>query len=207
MAESMAEVLWQVEWENFNGTEIVPGIRADVVGFEEFVTFLGEAYSRVNHNPQDSFAVSAIIGDKVAHNRRVYYELSGDFFLLRSADATVGWFAATIADWSTYYLRSSGIIPEFQKQGIYKNFIASLLKFLSAYPVERVTAEVSPANLPVIKTLTTNGFNITGVDNTDRWGALVRLTKYLHTSGQETFLRHFCSGVFPQLETVDENRL
>jgi len=47
--------------------------------------------------------------------------------------------------------------------------------------------------------LTSLNFNVTGSVLSDRWGAQVRLTRFLDAQSEDVFLRQFCAGVAYQL--------
>jgi hypothetical protein len=46
--------------------------------------------------------------------------------------------------------------------------------------------------------LTRARFNITGSLMSERWGALIRFTKFLNERGEDTFLQQFCRGAWYQ---------
>jgi hypothetical protein len=61
--------------------------------------------------------------------------------------------------------------------------------------VRRFELDTSPANMATIQVLTRLRFNVTGHITSERWGALLRLTKFLDERAEEVFLDSFCSGV------------
>jgi hypothetical protein len=56
-------------------------------------------------------------------------------------------------------------------------------------------ADTSPSNLAVIHLLARDRYNPTGMVLTDRWGAHVKLTKFLADPAEDAFLRQFCTGI------------
>jgi len=64
---------------------------------------------------------------------------------------------------------------------------------LRAAGVARVETEASVVNVPVIALQLKEGFVITAHESSERWGALVRLTKFLSPEPDRVFRRQFCA--------------
>ncbi|HVU03473.1 MAG TPA: GNAT family N-acetyltransferase, partial [Polyangiaceae bacterium] len=135
---------------------------------------------------------------RVAAKKERYYRLAADFFEFKEGRRTVGLFVCNAVDWSTYYIRSAAVLPEYQGLRLSHGFVAFLLETLRGLGVERVEADTSPSNFATLAILTGFHFNVTGTTLSDRWGAQLRLTRYLDTECEDVFLRQFCSGVIHQ---------
>jgi hypothetical protein len=81
---------------------------------------------------------------------------------------------------------------------VIQKFFPHLFERLRLAGVERVEADASPANFASLQTLLRNRFNVTGSVLSERWGALVRLTRFLDDDATGVFLDQFCDGVRPQ---------
>lgn len=129
-----------------------------------------------------------------------YYEIAGDFFEVVRDDTTVGLLICTPSDWSSYYIRSAALLPQYQGARIIQSFYTDVLfPSLQKAGVERIELDTSPANLAMMHIATRLKFNQTGTLLSERWGALVHFTKFLSPERENVFLRQFCAGVKYQL--------
>ena len=128
-----------------------------------------------------------------------YYDGVGDFFAFHAQNKIVGTFVGNVSDWSTYYLRSCAILPEFQGRGYFSKFLMKLFSVLSDNGINRAETEVSPSNIGEIYLFNKLNFNITGYRTSERWGTSIHFTKFLNASHEKSFLDRFCDGVRPQL--------
>ncbi|MEO5969904.1 MAG: GNAT family N-acetyltransferase [Bdellovibrionia bacterium] len=123
-----------------------------------------------------------------------YYEELGDFFLVKQGGDPVGVIVGTLTDWSTYNFRSSSFLRKFQGSGIHTKLLAYAIKILKFHGVVRAEADANPSNFATLQVLTRSRFNITGINLSERWGALVHFTQYLQEEPANCFQKHFCSG-------------
>ena len=68
-----------------------------------------------------------------------------------------------------------------------------LFDTLRAAGVERVETDASPTNATTLQVALRLGFKVTGNLTTDRWGALVRLTKFLSPNAERVFVDGYCA--------------
>jgi ribosomal protein S18 acetylase RimI-like enzyme len=129
-----------------------------------------------------------------------FYDEAGDFFVFLSHQEIVGTFVGNVSDWSTYYLRSCAIIPEFQGRGYFSKFLQHLISVLKKHGVKRVEGDVSPSNIAEVHLFNKLNFNVTGYRASDRWGSVIHFTKFIDEENEVFFLDRFCDGVRPQLE-------
>jgi len=138
-----------------------------------------------------------------AKNR--YYEEYGDVFVFEHGNKTVGLLVCTPVDWGTYYIRFVAVLPEYGGRKLFQTLLPVLLDVLSASVVERVEAETSPSNLAFVHIMNKFSFNVTGTVLSERWGALVRFTRFLDGNSEDVFLRQFCTGVRYQTRAGNKN--
>jgi hypothetical protein len=120
-----------------------------------------------------------------------------DLIEVRDQDRTVGAIVGAPEDWSTYYVRIFAIAEECQHPRIIRKLVREcLFQPLAMYGVQRIAAETSPANRAMCRLFSELAFHATGHQLSDRWGALVRYTRFLDRSCEAVFLGQF-SGTAP----------
>jgi GNAT superfamily N-acetyltransferase len=120
------------------------------------------------------------------------------FLFYDSNGAPIGWTLAEAEDSITYYLRNTGLLPAYQKQGIYLKFAAHHEKYLAAIGYERITSHHQTTNRRVIIGQLRNGFLISGMELTERWGPLVKMVKFLKEDRRDAYYKTF--GLLSHLE-------
>ncbi len=131
-----------------------------------------------------------------------FYALCGDFYGFFSADRLVGIFAGNTVDWSSYYFRNCSILPRYQGLGIYSAFLSGLITVLRKVGVSRITGDVAASNFGHVHVLNRLGFRITGVNLTERWGAMTQFTLLLDGTSRRIFDQQFCHGKFGKEEST-----
>jgi RimJ/RimL family protein N-acetyltransferase len=197
----LSRVLWGIDWR---ASLPFQAGRLTVVqsSFAESRAFVAEQYQTIfEEEGAGPFAT------EVRSAKQRYYDLAGDFFAVRDEARTVGLLVCTPADWSSYYIRSAAMLPEYQGARIIQTFYTSVLfPTLQAAGVERIELDTSPANLAMMHIATRLKFNQTGTLLSERWGALVHFTKFLDDEQESVFLRQFCAGVKYQVRDRLESR-
>jgi hypothetical protein len=164
-----------------DGTQAVPG---DLGRIQQFLT---QHFSCLREE-----ATSAASNNWLATVKRTYLANSSDLVELRHEDRTVGAVIGAPEDWATYYVRIFAMAPNFQKRPLIRRFIREcLFEPLAACGVQRITAETSPANHAMARLFTELQFHVTGHQLTERWGPLVRYTKFLDRTCEAAFLERF----------------
>lgn len=188
---TMSEMLWGLRWTEHLPLSICDGITVNASSFDRALPFVLGHYAEIfEEDGEGPFGRS-----RLGSNKERYYRLAGDFFEFKDGDKTVALFIGTPVDWSTYYIRSAAVLPEYQRRGLMLAFMPEFLRQLAAAGIERVEAETAPSNFATLTILTRLGFNVTGTTLSDRWGALLQLALFLDKSCEEVFLRQFCTGV------------
>ena len=130
---------------------------------------------------------------------RFYAE--SDVFVFRDQGKIVGLLVAHPTDWSCYYMRSLVLLPAYRGRGLIGPLTEHLAEALGPAGVERIDCDVAPVNVACLTVSTRLGFIPRGTLNTDRWGALVRLTKYVRPEAEDVFHEQFCAGRWPRCRT------
>ena len=191
MTQKYTEEVLGFSWENFFPYKFqdIP-FKVKISNLEIFKTF---AQSNFKDIFKQDLKNSPFIWFEESLSKNRYYERSGDFFSFHEekSDHMVGVFVGTLSDWSTYYLRNVAILPEFQGQKIFQCFLEYFVDCLEDAGVDRVEGEISVSNLINIHNLIKLGFFVSGQVLTERWGAMVRLVKYLNMKHEHVFLSQF----------------
>jgi hypothetical protein len=128
--------------------------------------------------------------------KRLYLSTACDLVELRHEDRTVGVIVGAPEDWSSYYVRIFAVLPSYQRPGLTRRFGREcLFEPLAEHRVERVIAETSPTNLAMTRGLTEMHFHVTGHHLSERWGALVRYTKFLDPAREAAFQQRFVAAL------------
>lgn len=125
-------------------------------------------------------------------SKQAYLSRECDLIGLRHAEKLVGIMVGAPEDWSSYYVRVFALVPEYQRAGLTRRFVREcLFEPLTRNGVERVVADTNPSNIAMTRLFTELGFFVTGNQLTDRWGPLIRYTKFLDPACEQLFRRRF----------------
>jgi RimJ/RimL family protein N-acetyltransferase len=123
--------------------------------------------------------------------RQVHEAIHHERILIRDAEGdVVGWMCGEMEDRSTFYLRSTGFLPEYRVRGaarLYPRF----LEYLRELGYERITSHHHPHNNAAIIPQLRIGFVIDGTTFDERYGPMVKLVLHLHEDRRQEFLRRF----------------
>lgn len=186
MTQSMAMRLWSLDWSAHLPWHFDDG-RAEVATVADALPFVREHYPSIFGLPEGCghFLPSPMTEAK----RRFFEEM--DFFFVRVEDRTAGVVMGHPSDWNSYYVRSAAMLPEFRERRVMTQFSERLYEPLRAAGVERLEAECSPANTPMARILNGQGFLVTATINSERWGVMLRYTKFLLEDAQAAFMRQY----------------
>ncbi len=121
-----------------------------------------------------------------------------EYFSLRTDDGTpIGFSYGDMRDGQTFFMTSTGILPAYQRKGIYTAFLKRLLTYLFAAGYERVLSNHHPNNRAVIIAKLKAGFNITALTLDERWGSQAELTYLFHDDRRQIFARAFAQEERP----------
>lgn len=165
--------------------------RAEYASPAEGLDFLLNHYREIHKLDQ---AENRFLNETFDEAKLSYYQKEGDFFLVKENGISKGIIVGTINDWSSYNLRTSSFLRDFQGSGIHTRLISYLLSVLKKQGVARVEADASPANFATLQILLRFRFYVTGLNLSERWGGTIHLTKFLTDEPEAKFLEHFCSS-------------
>lgn len=166
------------------------GVVAVVGEFTRIGRFLSEQFSVFSEESQGS------IPDYIVRNRKLEYLRDAcDLIELRQAEQTIGVLIGAPEDWSSYYVRVFAMRRDFQRPGMIRRFVRNcLFEPLAARGVERICADTSPSNVAMSRLFTELHFHVTGSHLSERWGPLVRYTRFLSPACEAEFRRKFGAG-------------
>jgi ribosomal protein S18 acetylase RimI-like enzyme len=128
-------------------------------------------------------------------SKQAYLSTGCDLIGLTHAGKMVGIMVGAPEDWSSYYVRVFALAPAYQRPGLTRRFVREcLFEPLARHGVERVIADTSPANAAMTHLFNELDFFVTGNQLTDRWGPLIRYTKFLDPACEQQFQRRFGGG-------------
>ena len=169
---------------------------------EEVLAFVRDHYAAIFDIEGDSprFFADPMTDAKLKFSQEM------DMFAFRHDGACIGVLLAHASDWSTYYMRSGGFLPAYKGRQLLGRCFERMFAPLRDAGVVRVDADTAPSNHACVRMLTRLGFNTTGMVNTERWGALLRMTKFLHEDALHAFHDRFCLGALDVLPGAGERR-
>lgn len=189
--EALSKTLWGIDWSEHLPLAMGDGIVVHASTFERSLPFIREHYAAIFHeDAQSPFSTT-----RVGSQKERYYRLAGDFFEFKDGEKTIGLLIGTPVDWSTYYIRSAAVLPEYSGRRTIQDLLPVMFGVLRVAGIERVEADTQPSNLATMHILNRLHFNVTGTSLSDRWGAQVHLTLFLNEVCENVFLSRFCAGV------------
>lgn len=181
----MSKRIWDLDWS----AELpwaLDGATVDCGTFADALPFVREHYPAIfGQTPDARFLVEEMTEAK----RRFGEEM--DVFVFRSGEKTVGICTAHPSDWSTWYIRTFAILPEFRERRFCSEFAQRLVEPLQRAGVTRWEADCSAANRAMVRLFTSQGLVATSMLNSERWGMTLRFTKFLREDAEEVFRRQF----------------
>jgi hypothetical protein len=199
---SLTETLWGLRWDQVLPQSLGHDVLVAASSFDQVLPFMEQHYSTIF---EDQGETRFFRGRNPMAKAR-YYRAVADFFEFKQAGNTVALVIGMPTDWSTYYIRSTAALPQVQGSMIIQPFMPILLDNLKSAGVERVEMDTSATNMAVLHWIMRYRFNPSGTVLTDRWGALVRFTRFLDGDAERVFINQFCSGIHYQLRTKPGSR-
>lgn len=188
MATSFSVQVWSLEWEAHVPFSLGRGIVVERATLADAFAFVEESYSAVfGATPKDA----SFLEEGLTPAKRRFFERS-DRFLFRDGERPIGLLMGQPQDWSTYYWRTVAFLPEYQGRGLLAAALERLDSALASAGVLRVEGDTAPNNYRQLRLLLRLGYCVSGSANSERWGALLRLVKFLSPEGREAFGARFC---------------
>jgi len=181
--------------------ELIPDITARPVDAQTFYAAAGALSGKIFESqtelglyrpPQDRYQRGKAL-------RQSFQCVHKEHILLTNRDdEPIGFSTGAMRDPDTFFMEWTGILPDYQRQGIYTTFLHHLLLYLRELGYERVTSNHMGTNRPVLIAKLKAGFNVTGATLDERYGMLVWLAYFLHADRQKGFEKAFSLEPFPQ---------
>lgn len=192
--QSLSAQLWGLDFDALlprtlsrDGTQAVVGESARIRDF------LRASFPQLTEE-----ALGARASTLVTDAKRRYITSTCDLIELRHGAQTVGAFVGAPEDWSTYYVRILAIAREFQQPALVRRLIREcVFEPLAACGVQRIAADTSPLNRAMTHLFGELKFYVTGQSLSDRWGPMVRYTKFLDAACEAVFFERFAGTVSP----------
>lgn len=183
---TLSSRIWGLDW----GAELPWSLGDATVAagsFSDALAFVGEHYESIFGNGKES----GFLSDPFTEAKRRFGD-EMDVLLIRADCQVVGLLVAHPLDWTTYYMRSVAILPQYRERKLFVQMVERCFAPLAAVGVERIEGETAPTNTGMMRALTGLGFLVTSTANSERWGATVRFTKFLREEAASVFAERFC---------------
>jgi ribosomal protein S18 acetylase RimI-like enzyme len=166
------------------------GVEAVVTCYERVHAFVAEQYAMFTEE-----GLGCTPNTFAQESKQAYLSAGCDLIGLVHEGKMVGILVGAPEDWSSYYVRVLALAPTYQRPALTRRFVREcLLEPLARHGVERVVADTNPANVAMTRLFHELGFFVTGNQLTDRWGPLIRYTKFLDPACEQQFHRRFGGG-------------
>jgi ribosomal protein S18 acetylase RimI-like enzyme len=191
--ESLSKRWLGLDWGEHLPWELC-GLSVELADMAEVMPFVEERYPELfGLRPDDD----RFLPDPMRLAKWRFFEES-DVFVFRDGGDIVGLQIAHPTDWSSYYIRSLALLPAYRNRGLIAELTREMCAVLATFGVERVEGETAPPNVPCLISQSRLGYMPTGTLNSDRWGAMIRMTKYLREDAADVFRDQFCYGTWPR---------
>lgn len=168
------------------GIEVVPVSREEFFPFlrANFSKVFGRAFmSRVQPTARQQKANEMLI--------REYNKIHTEYFHFKKGGKVVGWSFGEMDDFETFYMRNTGLLPKYQNQGSYREFLRLFLEYIESLGYSRVSSQHHPNNGRIISLKMQEGFMVVGTENHERFGQLLKLVKIFDRKREAIFKKMF----------------
>lgn len=185
--QSQSWTLWRLDWASLCPVALGGGVTAAPIGVEDALAFMAAHYA-------EAFRADAadrrFLPDPMTPAKRRFLAQS-DRIAFRDGDRVVGLLVGNPVDWSTYYWRTAAFLPEYQGRGLLAALLAHTDRLMAAHGVVRVEGECAPTNYRQLRLLLRLGYVVTSTVTSERWGAMLRLTRFLDEQAEEAFVDRY----------------
>ncbi len=188
MHEALSHRLWALDWTALLPWTLEDGVELQCGSVEDVLEFVRESYSAIFVTDPDD---DRFLRERPSAAKERFLEVS-DRFVFRERGRVIGVLVGNPVDWSTYYWRTVAFLPEHQGRGLLAAALERTDEVMRAAGIERVEGNAAPANYRQVRLLLRLGYCITGHENSERWGAMLRLTRFLREEGEHVFFEQFC---------------
>ena len=195
VARTLSDTFWRLDlYAGLPRVLTRDGVEATVGDLDRIRDFLVREFPTLTEEGQGN-----LLTDAIAHTKRWYLGTACDLIELRHRGVTVGAIIGAPDDWSSYYVRIFAVAPAYQRPSLTRRFGREcLLLPLAAHGVQRVAADTSPANIAMSRGLCELHFHVTGQLLSERYGPLVRYTKFLDPTAEAAFMSRYAGSAPPR---------
>ena len=180
--QEILPIVWEDYWLDHSSYDEFVNIRDTPGSF--FVT---------SDNSNDNF-----LKDKNSYLKEKYLRHFCDFFTIKLGQKIIGVVVCEILDWSSYYLRFITIEKEHRNKNLTLKFVSVVESVMANVGIDKVICDVSPANLGQVGRMSSAGYLCTGSFLSERFGANLRLTRYLSEDSKKKFDENFIQIFYPR---------
>lgn len=185
--ETLSWCVWRLDWASLWPLQLSGGLRAGPIDADEALAFVAAHYAEVF---QADTADRRFLPDPMTDAKRRFFAAS-DRIAFFDGDRVVGLLVGNPVDWSTYYWRTVALLPAYQGRGLLAQVLRHTDALMRAHGVVRVEGECAPTNYRQLRLLLRLGYVVTSTVTSERWGALLRLTRFLNEEAEEAFAERF----------------
>jgi hypothetical protein len=142
----------------------------------------------------------------LADTKRWYLGQACDLVEMQKDGETIGAMIGAPEDWSTYYLRIYAVSPRYQRPILTRRFYECMVEPLLACSVQRVVTDTSPTNASAARRLSEMNFHVTGQQLSDRYGPLIRYTKFLDPTAEAAFVARYAGSAPPRKSATSSRK-
>lgn len=201
--ESLSYDIFGITWNSHLPFELNCGARLEAVTLQGTVEFVAANYPSIFGSSE---ADRRFLDEAQTPAKTRFLRMS-DRFVFRDGARAVGLLVGHPLDWSTYYWRSVAILPDYQGRGLLAAAASQTDNVMRSSGITRLEAEVAPNNHRQLRLLSRLGYFVIGSMNSERWGSVLRLTKYLVPEAQERFVTQFCRNGSGASITPNQKRM
>lgn len=181
----LSQLLWG-DWQRAESVQLESGLRVHYGSTEEAQQFMAAHHADIFRSEVSWYS------EELTSAKTAYYRFVADLFVFQDGDEPVGLFVGNPQDWSNYYIRLAAILPKYQGHHAMTEFAEHLYGWLKAAGVARVDTDTAPSNCFTQSNFVKQQYVVSGTLLTERWGALIRYTKYLNPDAEGHYLDKFC---------------
>ncbi len=193
--KTQSERLWDLDWRTILPWPIDDDVTIEHATFDDALPFIRAHYGQIFGAGDGRFVVEPMSAAKERFGADMDVFVYRSKALLRErpeGDGICGVCFCHPTDWSTYYMRSAAFLREFRGRHYGTVLTTRICDVLRDAGVGRVEVETSPTNAPTLQVLMNLGFVVTSMSTSERWGTLVRYTKFLDAALATSFARQLC---------------
>ncbi|MBX3260360.1 MAG: GNAT family N-acetyltransferase [Labilithrix sp.] len=179
----MSQRLWGIDWRSVLPWQL-DEIRVEYARLADVLPFMAELFPRTFNTGKQW------LEEEMTEAKRRFGE-EMDVFVFRDGEKIVGVVTGNPSDWSTYYWRVAGILPEYRRQALLTRFTERCYAPFRAAGVRRMEVDTSPGNRAMVRHLSGQGLFVTATMSSERWGQVLRFTKFLDEDAERTFTTQF----------------